>query len=75
MVRPQKREKDKKRQNGRELYKNLSVDEKEWLVEHRKKYYKMTKILVDIIFWLTVVRKDFFPCIEKHTKTYKKIFI
>ena len=33
----------KKRQQGRERYKNLSEDEKQKLVKYRKKYYKMRK--------------------------------
>ena len=36
--------KKKKRQYGRERYKNLSEDEKRKLIEYRKKYYKMKKI-------------------------------
>ena len=38
-----KKKKEKKRQYCRERYKNLSKDEKQKLVEHRKKYYKMRK--------------------------------
>ena len=34
---------DKKRKYGREYYKNLSEDEKQKLVEYRKKYYRMRK--------------------------------
>ena len=33
----------KKQQHGRECYKNLSVNEKQNLVEYRKKYYRMRK--------------------------------
>ena len=33
------------RQYRRELYKNLSEDEKQKLVEYRKKYYKRKNIL------------------------------
>ena len=35
--------KKKKKQNHRECYKNLSEDEKQKLVEYRKKYYGMRK--------------------------------
>ena len=33
----------KKRQQGRERYKNLSEDGKQKLVKYRKRYYKMRK--------------------------------
>ena len=39
-----KEEKEKKRQYGHERYKNLPQDEKQKLVEYRKKYYKMITI-------------------------------
>ena len=38
-----KKKKKKKQQYGRECYKNPSEDEKQKLVEYRKKYYKMRK--------------------------------
>ena len=38
-----KKDKEKKWQYACELYKNLPQDEKQKLVEHRKKYYKMRK--------------------------------
>ena len=38
-----KEEKEKKGQYGRERYTNLAEDEKQKLVEYRKKYYKMRK--------------------------------
>ena len=38
-----KKKKKKKQQDGRECYKNPSEDEKQKLVEYRKKYYKMRK--------------------------------
>ena len=38
-----KEENEKKRQHSRERYKNLSEDEKQKLVEYRKKYYRMRK--------------------------------
>ena len=37
------KEKEKKQQYGRECYKNLSEDEKQKLVEYRKKSYRMRK--------------------------------
>ena len=36
---------EKKRQYVHECYKNLSEDEKQKLVEHRKTYYRMRKII------------------------------
>ena len=36
-------EKEKKRQNGLERYKNLSEDEEQKLVEYRKKNYRIRK--------------------------------
>ena len=38
-----KKKKKKKQQYGRERYKNLSEDEKDKVVENRKKYYKMKR--------------------------------
>ena len=38
-----KKKKKKKRQYGLECYKNLSDDEKQKLIEYRKKYYRMRK--------------------------------
>ena len=38
-----KKKKKRKRQYDRERYKNLSEDQKQNLVEYRKKYYKMRK--------------------------------
>ena len=38
-----KKKKKKKQQYGCERYKNLSEDEKQKLVEYRKKYYRMRK--------------------------------
>ena len=38
-----KKKKKKKRQYSRERYKSLSEDEKDKLVEYRKKYYRMRK--------------------------------
>ena len=35
-----------KRQYGRERYKNLSEDEKNRLVEYRKKYFKTRKMIL-----------------------------
>ena len=40
-----KKIKKKQQQYGRERYKNLPVDEKQKLVEYRKKYYKMKNLL------------------------------
>ena len=37
------KEKEKKRQYGCEHYKNLSEDEKNKLIEYRKKYHKLRK--------------------------------
>ena len=37
------KKKKKKREDGRERYKNLVEDEKQKLVEYRKKYYRMRK--------------------------------
>ena len=39
-----KKKKKKKQQYGREQYKNLLKDEKQKLVEYRKKYHKMRKM-------------------------------
>ena len=36
-----KKEKNRKREYGREPYQNLSKDEKQRLAEYRKKYYEM----------------------------------
>ena len=38
-----KKKKEKKQQYGRERYKNLSKNEKQKLVEYRKKYHRMRK--------------------------------
>ena len=38
-----KKKKEKKRQYGVERYKDLLLDEKQKLVEYRKKYHKMRK--------------------------------
>ena len=38
-----KKKKEKKRQYGRERYKNLTEDEKQNLVDYKKISYKMTK--------------------------------
>ena len=38
-----KKKEKKKQQYGRERYKTLSEDEKNKLVEYRKKYYKMRR--------------------------------
>ena len=38
-----KEEKEKKRQQGRERYNNLPENEKQKLVEYRKKYHRMRK--------------------------------
>ena len=38
-----KKKKNRKREYGRERYKNLSENAKQRLVEHRKRYYKMRK--------------------------------
>ena len=38
-----KKKKEKRQQYGRERYENLSEDEKQTLVEYRKKYYRMRK--------------------------------
>ena len=38
-----KKKKEKKRQYRRERYKNISGDEKQKLVEYRKKYYRTRK--------------------------------
>ena len=37
-----KNKKEKKQQYGHKRYRNLPKDEKQRLVEYRKKYYKMT---------------------------------
>ena len=39
-----RKETKKKRQYGRERYKNLSENKKNKLVEYRKKYYRMRKL-------------------------------
>ena len=36
-------EKEKKQQYGREQYRNLAEDEKQKLIEYRKKYFKIRK--------------------------------
>ena len=41
-----KKKKKKKRQYGCERYKSLSEEEKEKLVEYRKKFYRMRKIVI-----------------------------
>ena len=39
----QKERKEKKQQYGHKYYKNLSIDEKNKLVEYKKQYYEMIK--------------------------------
>ena len=46
-----KKKKKKEWQNGLEQYKSLQEDEKQKLVEFRKKYYKMRKKSLIITVW------------------------
>ena len=47
-----KKRKGKKQQYGHDPYKNLSEDEKQKLVEYRKKYYRIRKK-----YFIIIIRK------------------
>ena len=64
-----KEEKEKKQKYGCDCFKNLLEDQKQKIVDYRKKYYRMRKFFYYNYFFK--YRLKFTP--EKNSKNYEKI--